>query len=227
MNTDELTDKELALINNIINKLQIHMEKTQQTLYNLSVTLGFEYQPFYRLMKNKRLPTISSLAMITEHLQCTIEELISDKILVDINLINTLDDISLYNTNLDDSTSSKTNTTVSKNKAVKISIPVKDYMPYIHDNFFAIKFKNLQTSGIEHWKTYFTTNTINTDGIFLVNYQDKIVEFNVISTSSKFIIIESNNQESRILQSEIKPLAKFFNNLLLFESDSYYLQGVK
>ncbi|HMT02564.1 MAG TPA: helix-turn-helix transcriptional regulator [Burkholderiales bacterium] len=111
MKDSKLTNKELTLINNIIDKLQIDMEKNNQTLYSLSTTLGFEYQPFYRLIKNKKLPTISTLAMITEHLGCSIEELISDKVYIDIHLINNLKEIS---------------TLSSSPKKAKISLPIKD-----------------------------------------------------------------------------------------------------
>lgn len=211
MNNNKLTNKELALINNIINKLQIDMEKSNQTLYSLSTTLGFEYQPFYRLIKNKKLPTISTLAMITEHFQCSIEELISDKVYIDIHVINNLDEISTLSSNI---------------KKAKISLPIKDYLPYIHNEIFAVKIEELQKLGIEYCKIYFKTEQINDDGIYITFYQNKITQLNVTSTSSKFLIVEFNNQEQRIPREEIQPIAKFFNEALLFKSNNNYTQGV-
>ncbi|MCX8515039.1 MAG: helix-turn-helix domain-containing protein [Burkholderiales bacterium] len=211
MSNNELSPKELALINNIISKLQIHMDKTEQTLYSLSATLGFEYQPFYRLMKNKKLPTISSIAMITEHLQCSIEDLISDKILVEVSLIDSIENIQ----------------TLEVTETTKVPMLIQEYLPYIHNTFVALKIEALEHLQIEHYKLYCKIDQINTDGVFIARYQGQIVEFNVISTSSTFIIVENDNNEQRIPQDQIEPIAKFFNNLLLFEAGNDYLQGVK
>lgn len=211
MSNNALSPKEAALIDNIISKLQIHMEKTQQTLFSLSATLGFEYQPFYRLMKNRKLPTISSIAMITEHLQCSIDDLISDKILVEINLVDSME--SMQNLELSNLT--------------KIYMPIKEYLPYIHNSFVALKVESIEHLKIEYYKLYCKTNQINTDGRFIARYQEEFVELNVISTSSTFVIIEENGNEERIPQNQIEPVAKFCNNLLMFEANNAYLQGVK
>ncbi len=211
MKDSKLTNKELALINNIIDKLQIDMEKNNQTLYSLSTTLGFEYQPFYRLIKNKKLPTISTLAMITEHLDCSIEELISDKVYIDIPVINNLKEIS---------------TLSSSSIKAKVSLPIKDYLPYLNNEIFALKIEELKKLGIEYCKIYFKTDQINGDGIFIATYQKKITQLNITSISSKFLIVEFNNKEQKIPREEIQPIAKFFNEALLFKFNNNYTQGV-
>ena len=211
MGNKELTSKELALINNIICKLQIHMDKTNQTLHSLANNLGFDYQPFYRLVRNKKLPTISTLAMITEHLQCSISDLISENILVDVSLINSFKEIILPN----------------KTNIIKIQVPIVEYTPYIHYDFYAIKLDTPNQFGVSSAKIYVTNNQINSDGIFIVKYQDKIIELNVSSVSSRFIIAEVSNKEQRILQTELQPIAKFFNDLILCEASKSYIYGVK
>jgi hypothetical protein len=208
---NKLTLKENLLIENIINKLQIYMTKNNQNLYSLATTIGFAYQPFYRLIKNRNLPTISSLAMIADHLHCSIEELINDKIFLDVNVIDNFNEIA----NLDNYQKSR------------IYIPYNNYLQHVHDKFFAIKLTEMRLDGVEYCKVYTIVDQISTDGEFMVNYQDNITQFNVISTSSKFIIIESNNEEQRIQQDQFQPIAKFFCNALLFEPSNTCIQGVK
>jgi len=212
MNTEKptLSIKESRLVDNIITKLQIYMAQNNQTLYSLATTIGFAYQPFYRLIKNRNLPTISSLSMIADHLNCSIEELISDKFWIYIDVIDNLNAISK----------------IGKNDAqYKIYISCKDYLPHINEKFFALKTKDVKLIGVDYCKIYYLTNQINTDGEFIVNYQGKTSVMNVISTSSKFIIVESNNEELRIQQDQIQSVAKFFNNLLLLDPSEQYIHG--
>lgn len=210
----KLTPRENLLIDNIINKLQLYMTRNNQNLYSLATTLGFAYQPFYRLIKNRNLPTISSLAMIAEHLSCSIEELISDKVFLDIPVIKNFEQIAKLDK-------------LNKSATIRIYIPYTEYLPYVHDKFFAIKANEPKLEGIDHCKIYTVSQRITTDGQFIVKYQDKITNFEVISTSSKFIITELNNTEQRITHDQFVPLAKFFHSALVSDLNSSYIQGVK
>ena len=209
MKKNELTPKENELIDNIINKLQIYMDQNNQSLYNLATTIGFVYQPFYRLIKSRHTPNISSLAMIADHLNCSIEELISDKIFVDIKMVDKLVDVA----NLDTQT----------NK-VRIYIPYDDYKHYIHDKFFAVKLDNCKMSDVDNCKIYVITNEINIDGEFIVNYQNKIKILNVISNSTKFITIESDNKEEKICKEEFQVIGKYVKSSLMFNPNNVYVQ---
>ena len=206
-----LTTNETSLIENIINKLQTYMIKSGQTLYSLANTMGFAYQPFHRLIKNRNLPTVSTLAAISEHLKCSIEELISNKIFLDVPVIDTFQ---------------KINSLASFPNA-RIYINYEDYYPYVTDTFFAIKLNKDTDYKIEYCKIYTISHKINTEGSYIVDYNQNTVTFNVISTSSTFIIIEENKKEQRIPQDQVKPIAKFFNNLMIFDRNSSSIYGVR
>ncbi|MCC2645852.1 MAG: hypothetical protein K0R94_1630, partial [Burkholderiales bacterium] len=60
----DLLNQEVTVLDNVINKLQVYMDQNGQTLYGLASTMGFAYQPFYRLMTKKHLPTLNSLSII-------------------------------------------------------------------------------------------------------------------------------------------------------------------
>lgn len=211
MNTDKnnLTDIENTIADNIISKLQIYMTQTNQTLYSLASSLGFAYQPFYRLIKNRNIPTMTSLIPIANHLHCSVEELLSDKFIL---IVDMLDNINGF-------------ASTENNPKVKIRIPYKDYLSYVNDKFIALGTNDIKVPGVKYCKIYVMTDQINTDGEFIAKHKGKISVLNVISTSSKFIIVESGNEEQRISQDEIEPVAKLFNSSILFEYESNYITG--
>ena len=211
MSDTSLSKKEIRLIDNIINKLQIQMEKNNQSLYSMSVSLGFNYQPVYKLMKGRRIPDMSSLAILSDRLDCSLEDLISNKVPVEVGSINIIEEI--------------TNPIVSKKS--KIYIPAIDYIPNAHNEFFIIKNHEIPAiNGIRYVKIYFKISQITTDGIFIVKYQGKISQLNIVSISSKFIVVEDDTKETKILQEEIQPLAKFFDDCIVFDNSKNYVYGV-
>lgn len=199
------------IVDNIISKLNIYMEKNNQTLFNLATSLGFAYQPFYRLIKNRNIPNIASLITMSRHFGYTVEELVSDKIIVEINIYNNIADLSLKHA-------------VSR---AKIYIPVDKYMPLINKSFIGIKQRNTTLSTIDLCDIYTLEDHIHLDGNYLVNYQNQLVTFNVISSSSKFIIIEQNNKEERIAVNDLQPIAKLLSPSFLYTDKNYYLEGIK
>ena len=188
---------DIEALDNAIYKLKVYMNKTNQTLYGLASTMGFKYQPFYRLITKRHTPSISSFGLIASHLNCTISELIDNTFFLDINYYTNLPN------NFDEDIQYK----------CRIYIPHDKYQDYIHETFFA-----LSTNVFEYNKSYennlfylfFKTSHINIDGSFLVEYQTTIKIINVISVSSTYITIEEDGQEKKINLQLIRPIAKLF-----------------
>src|SRR5690349_12135949 len=90
LDSSNISCEHIALTN-VINKLQIYMDQNKQTLHGLAATMGFSYQPFYRLITKKHMPTISSLGLIASHLNCSIAEVTSENIFIDINCYKNID----------------------------------------------------------------------------------------------------------------------------------------
>ena len=84
------TNIEEKTIDNIIEKLTVYMDRNNQTMHGLATTMGFSYQPFYRLMTKKSLPTITSLASISKYLNCTISQLTDENIFLDIKSFDSI-----------------------------------------------------------------------------------------------------------------------------------------
>ena len=187
------------------------MEKNNQSLFGLASAFGFEYQPVQRLMKGTNTPNITSMSKIAENLNCTISELISDQIIIEVQLVNSYPDL------------------IDKNNSelANIYIPISIYSLRINSDFFAIKSTSIKESDINIYQLYSTCNEINKEGLYLTEYQNKLLKLNVISTSSQFIITEHDGIEERILQAELSPKAEFISKLLIFNSKNKYLSGVQ
>lgn len=208
----ELSKMELDVIHNIRTKLEIYMEKNNQSLFALASAFGFEYQPVQRLMKGSNTPNISSMSMIAENLNCTISELISDQMLINIKLVDSYQDFIDQNIN----------------EVADVYININEYMRKIDSDFFAIS-SNItnEEEQPKRYRLYSTCSEIVKEGVYLVEYENKLLELNVISTSSQFIISEKNKVEQRIYQKDISPKAEFISKLIIFGSKCKYLTGVK
>ncbi|WP_119327738.1 helix-turn-helix domain-containing protein [Cysteiniphilum halobium] len=213
MGKKALTDKELNLIKNVSDKLQAYMDINNLSLYGLTSKFGFEYQPVHRLMKGEALPKVSSLAMISDCLGCSIEQLIDDKIEVNALLY---DDKNIL---LD----------AGKTSYADIRISLADYKSNLYPKLFAVKENRIESINASLYKLYANCDSILIDGLYLANYKHKLVEFDVISTSTKFIITKSSGQESRILQKDLKAVGKYIKDIIIFDNQHNFtiLQGVK
>lgn len=213
---DSLSPENIAL-NNVINKLQIYMEKNKQTLHGLATTMGFSYQPFYRLMTKKHLPTISSLSLIASHLNCSIAELTHNDVFIDISYYHTL------SVNLDE----------ESKKKCRIYIPYEQYYMYLNCHFFAIEYQNENIQYVtladldKMYQLFYSIDNISMDGLFLVNYNSQNVLINVMSASSKYVVVEENKKEHKIDIKLIKPIAKFFSYLELTKYNMNKVFGVR
>ncbi|MCC2624364.1 MAG: hypothetical protein K0R14_237 [Burkholderiales bacterium] len=205
MSDDKVMSKELQTVQNIINKLTAYMEQTGQTLFSLAQTFGFAYQPFNSLIKNKTIPSLSTLAMLSDHLCCSISELISDEFFLDVNVIyeiNQLPDLA------------------GKDKT-RIYIPYNEFLPLINKQFFVLSGSKATPANM----AFYLIDEIVSDGKFIVVYNKKHIIIDVLLSSSKFILIEKNDKEERIPTEEITPIAKFFKNVVMADSNENQIRG--
>src|SRR6185437_5617204 len=162
-----LLNQEVTVLDNVINKLQVYMDQNKQTLYGLASTMGFAYQPFYRLITKKHLPTLNSLSVIAAHFNCSVSELIHEDVFVDVDCFSSFDDAA----------------SAIKTSKIRIYIPYNQFLPLIHSNFFTTKAgasdqtgkqKNTEMPSIINGNAiFYRVDNINIDGVFLVNYNSK------------------------------------------------------
>lgn len=187
---NKISPKEALLIQNIINKVTTYMDKNNQTLFNLAQTTGFAYQPLHRLMKGMSVPSLSSLAMLSDYLNCSISELINDEFFLDVDVINNINELPQY----------------KSTKQARIYIPFHEFTPHLHKKFIVVVDPDDNTMN----RVFYLTNEIIGDGEFIVIYKKKYVVFNVILSSSKFVLIENKGREEKIATSELQVLGKLF-----------------
>lgn len=215
-----LLSQEVTVLDNVINKLQVYMDQNDQTLYGLASTMGFAYQPFYRLMTKKHLPTLNSLSVIADHFDCTVSELIHEDVFVDIDCFNNLEDATIS----------------ADSSRIRVYIPYNDFLPLMYSAFFAVKVgvsgqiskqKNEKVQSIYNSSAIFhRVDSISIDGVFLVNYKSKNILLEVLSISSKYVIAILEGKETKIDTSTIKPIAQFFSYLSLVNKSQPVIIGV-
>jgi len=202
-----LNDIDTKSIENIIEKLQIHMQRNNQTMHGLASSMGFDYQPFYRLMTKKSLPTISSLNHIAEKLNCSISELLADHIFIDIPSFTSIENY------------------LANRSAAPIRIFITKEMLQDMDECIAIKTdipnKNHQLNNIEYllntnvYQLFTVTSKINIDGFFLVKYKKQITILEVVSISSKVIMAMVDGKIVQIPTEDLEAYAKFITYIEL------------
>lgn len=227
MNTTnkKIESLQTRLINNIINKLNIYMQRNKQNLFSLANSFGFAYQPFYRLIKHRSVPTFPSLAMIACNLNCSLEELISDDVFIDIPVI---EDISQCKS-------------IDKCPTIRFYIPYEQYQPCIDDNFFAMRTNEDTLYKAEHYKIYIFTKSFSSAGEFMVSYKSKVKQqpsvvkikhLNVVAVGSEHIYINNkeDNSEEKSSTKLYTPIAKVFSDALVVKgksSNHHFIRGVR
>lgn len=203
-----------SALDNIVNKLQIYLRRTNQTLYGLAASMGFQYQPLYRIMSKKHIPTIVSVELIAKYFKCTVAELIQEKVFLDIKYYDDFSQI-LNISNVD---------------TCRIYISYVTYLPLIQYNFFAVKHNNiLAKNGLyQTYQIFYYIDKFLLGGKYLVEHNGQKIIINILSISSKEIIVEtSTNQEEKIDISLIKPIAKFFNTFEVYDDNLSVSIGIK
>lgn len=182
-----MKDEELELINNVAQKLEIYMQRNNTTVFSLARSMNIDKQPFYRIINRKNVPNISSLFLISNNLDCSIQELISENVFLD---IKTYKDISLVNEGV----------------MYRIYISYKDYQDISSYQVFGIiTERDLQI--------YSKTESFINDGLYIVKYNNEIIEMDVLSAGSKFVIANIQQKECRLESNLIIPIAKKYKTV--------------
>lgn len=195
-----MTEKELSLVNNVAQKLEVHMKLNNQTIFALAKIMNIDKQPFYRIINRKNVPTLSSLYIIAENLNCTIQELIDNSIFIDILVYASFDILKQYNNCTQD--------------MYRIYIPYEEYLNVGAQELFAIKL-------LKELKIYYKVDNFMNDGLYWVNYNNQKIEMEILSAGSKLIIAAIDGKEYRIDSPQIIPLAKHYKTIPI-TSGSYY-----
>lgn len=209
----------IDLTDNIIEKLQLYMKKNNHTMHGLASAMGFDYQPFYRLMTKKSLPTLSSLNHIAQKLNCTVAELIAEQIFIDLPCFSNLNDYLSAGS--------------SENLRVYLT---KDMLQDSFD-FFAVKCQLSKTTLSLHnvsyvsntniYQMFLITPKIHIDGFFLVKYNKEIITLEVLSISSKLITANYNGSVIQIPVEELVVYAQFLSYIELPNPSQTIILGKK
>lgn len=197
-------DRENKALANTIEKLNFYMDKTGQTLFGLAAQMGIKYQPLYRLVYKKYLPTINSLHGIANYFNCNISELIMDEIFIDIPTFNTPAQV------------------LSKlpSGVLRVYVPFSFREELIAKDFFALKVDDIKTDKDntgninivprnKHYQIFYWDSTVDI-GIFLVKHNDNHTILEILNKSRTHILTKDNENEKSLLISEIQSIAKFF-----------------
>jgi transcriptional regulator with XRE-family HTH domain len=212
-----LNDPDIKSIDNIIKKLQIYMQRNNQTMHGLASLMGFDYQPFYRLMTKKSLPTISSLNHIAQKLNCSVSELIADNIFLDIHSFNNIE------TYLTHKPTAFIRIYVTEDLLQDIGefIAIKTDLPNIKHCVNKIDYQ----MSINIYQLFIATKKINIDGFFLVKYKKQIIMLEVVSISSKVIIATYEGKIIQIPIEELEAFAKFITFIELPSMSTNAISG--
>ncbi len=192
-----MTETELDLVNNVAQKLEIYMTINKQTIFSLAKAMNIDRQPFYRILNRKNVPTISSLFTIASNLNCSIQELISQHVFIDIPVYENF---------------------INKNIVTdcRIYISYDDYLYIKSYELYGIKIS-------QELKTYYKVSNFINDGLYIVSYNSKTLEMEILSAGSKFIIACIEGKEQRVDSNQVVPIAKYYKSVPLV-TDSYSIQ---
>lgn len=185
-----MTNEEIELVDNVALKLQVYMEKTQKTIFSLAKEMNIDRQPFYRILNKKNVPTITSLFTIAKNLSCSIQELISDHIFLDVQVYENVEKLSSI--------------------SYRIYMSYEEYQALDSTRLFAIKKNN-------KLELYLNMDSFINDGLYIAKYRSKNIELQVLSTSSKFVIAGIDDQEQKISTEEISAVAKYYSTIPIVE----------
>ena len=182
-----MTDHELDLVNNVARKLEIYIQRNNTTKFALSKLMNIDRQPFYRILNRKNVPTISSLFIIANNLSCTVQELISTYIFID---IPTYTDFLLS----------------EKSICHRIYLQTEDYKTIENKNLYGV------ITG-EMLRVFYKIDDFLNDGKYFVQFNNDYIDLEVLSAGSNLIIAKINNEEKRLERHYISPIAKHFKDI--------------
>ncbi|MFN8771107.1 MAG: hypothetical protein ACK52I_36525 [Pseudomonadota bacterium] len=191
-----------GLLDNIVRKIQFYLDTNSQTLRGLAIAMGVSYLQLYRLFTKKHLPTINSIEILATHIGCTTSELLDEKMFLDMNCFESIDE--------------KLEMATSKNK-IRAFFSYEEILPLLNNDFFVISEYNNAIKLMHHknvanyfYQIFYLVDQFLLDGKYLVEYNSQKIVLDILSASSKYIVVQDKETEKKIDLKLVKPIAKFF-----------------
>ena len=191
-----MTEQEVAIVNNIANKLEFILYKNKITVLALSRLLKMDKQPLYRIIKREHIPNMSFLEVIANYLNCTVIELIDQKFFFDINVYHK-------------------NNIKQEHEKYRVYVYDENFMGMSDNEFFGM----IEDSVI---KIFYKINKILLDGYYLIQEnKNKIKEVNILSVGTNLIIALINNKEIRLNPDKTMVIAKLYKTVSIIQSKEF------
>lgn len=186
----KVIQNEHDIVQNVVNKIELFIKSNNMNLHTFANSLGFQYQPFYRLIKQKRVPNITSLVAISNHLGYAFEDLISDKIYTQLFIIEDLQKI-----------------TSKPTSNYQIFLPFVLHVKYLNEKLFCIIDKKISKE-YQIKEIYYTIDKITEDGKYLILINGSIEFIQIINLNSKNITIQNEDSIKILSYDEFQPIAR-------------------
>lgn len=199
---ETMTKQEKDIANNVVNKLQLILDKKRINILALSGLLKVDKQALYRLMRGEHIPSLVFLEKITDYLNCTFSELISEKLFLDINVYSNCDFIN----------------NVEHNN-YRIYFQDKQFNHIVNNDFFGILDKTII-------KVFYKADKILNDGYYLIHDKNSnvIKEIDIISVGRNLIIAIIDGEEVRLELEDIDIKAKLYKTLSIIQNKEYAIK---
>ena len=154
--------------------------------------------------ENQSLPNIASLITLADFLNYPLSELISDHIRIDINKYMTIDDYIL-----------------NKNGVlININVPFIDNCLNQPKKFAIVKNKDKYTENLE---IFLQINSVEYDGKYIAEVNDRIELLKVISVSSTRLNVEHGKNIENIPIDSVKFMAKYIADAVLIQDKRFLI----
>lgn len=214
-------------IENVSKKLQIYLDEHNLSVLKLSQLIDVKYQTLKRIVEIDNvdsLPNISSIISLARFFDCSLSELLDDKIILPIKCYSSLE--------------AYLNQKASN--VIKIYIPISQYKEYKNIKFlFAINIVDVKVTdkllinGIPYIcptnniQLFIGMNNVEYDGYYIAKFNNKINIINVISVSSSFLMVEEGENINKIAKDQIEIIAKYISTgTILINSNNNLLAKI-
>lgn len=177
-----MNDIELDLVNNVAQKLEIYMQENSLTIFSLAKAMNIDKQLFYRVINKRNVPTIPTLITMASNMNCSIQELISKQLFIEVDIYN---DIYM----------------LEKQTTRRAYISYEEYTTINGNKIVGIE-------NVESIDVYFLTEKFSSDGIYIVKKGLELSKLEILSVGSKFMIADVKGEEKKINSTDFDPIAK-------------------
>lgn len=201
--------KDSPLIN-VAKKLRLYLQQHNISILRLSQQIpDIKYQTLKRMVEysgDGSLPNLTSLISLAEFMNCSVSGLISDKLLLNIKCFSSIDKF-----------------LIKESEFIELQFPIDKFGDKLRiSNIFALKsdtfFKwytanNIPTHCIlDPIQVFMTLNSIEYDGYYIVEIEDKIDFVKIVSVSTSTLMVEKDEKIVSISSSNVKIIAKFIDH---------------